>query len=162
MKTETREKRNRPEFANEYEEWKEGRRPRINKADIIAVFQYVQFLEKLGKNSWVLRLNGSEYRNTTKRRCVIDWWITQGYAIDKGKTFVGLALVNFKMKDEPNGANVGDILAGDLLEAQEKEGRWWLVTKWTRGANELAIPEPEAWANDGNGANIQDVTPAVK
>ena len=161
MKIETRERRKRDEFANEYEEWKEGRRPRINLGDIVIAFQYANLLIKLGKNNWVLTVNGTEYRNTTKRRCIKDWYTVNGWSIDKGKTFIGLALVNFKMKDEPSGANVGDILIGDIVEAQEKEGRWWNVTRWTRNNVDLELPQPEAWASDGNGTNLQDITDGI-
>jgi hypothetical protein len=160
MKTEKRDKKKRDEFANEYEEWKEGRRPRIFQTDIVTLFTHADLLVKEGKNNWVLRLGGVEYRNTTKRGVIKDWWIVQGYAIDKGKTYVGLALVNFKMKDEPSGENVGNILKDDILEAQEIENKWWLVTRWTRNSVELTVPEPEAWASDGNGTNIQEITDA--
>lgn len=161
MKIETRERRKRDEFANEYEEWKEGRRQRVFISDLVVLFKHSDKLVKEG-NIWVLRVDGVEFRNTTRRKCIKDWFVWLGYAIDKGKTFIGLALVNFKMRDAVSGNVNGDILIGDLLEAQEKDGRWWLVTKWTRNGVDLVLPEPEAWANDGNGANLQDVTPAVR
>lgn len=82
-----------------------------------------------------------------------------------GGKMLGKVLVALNIRKQPNSDNttnpaIGQLKAGDIVEADFETNGWWHLTKITRAGVGVALPSTECYAYEGsNNGYIQDITP---